>query len=464
MERIARRDFLRWSLAATAATAAPSSLRAASGANDRIGLGIMGINDRGMDLALEIGKRKDVDIQYLADPDSRLFNERAKAVEQTNGKRPRCVQDFRRMLDDRDVDAIVVATPDHWHALATVLACQAGKDVYVEKPTSHSIWESRKMVKAARKYKRVVQVGTQNRSAEYVARALEHVRSAGFGDVHFVRVMNSKLRDPMESAADAYAPAGVDYDMWLGPAPLRRFNMNHFHYSWHWFWAYGGGDLANDGVHQIDLARWVINRTLPKSVTSVGGMYLLNDTRDTPDTQTVTWEFDGVLVSLEQTLWTPYMRKTPLELRDSGAMPDWPFSGTRIEVYGTKQFMWLGRMGDGWEVCDGDGKSLVKERGQFAATNTRHAANFIECIRSRNKPNADIEEGHYSTLLAHYGNIAYRTGRRLYIDAASEGFVDAPEANALVKRAYRSPWQALRLAFARIARIRAFQTSIRVMT
>ncbi|MFA6244619.1 MAG: Gfo/Idh/MocA family oxidoreductase, partial [Candidatus Hydrogenedentales bacterium] len=347
MSTVNRREFLRRAVAATAAVTSSGVVRAAS-PNNRVVLGIMGIHDRGMDLALEFGKRNDVEIRYLADPDSRLFDERASAVEKVNGKRPVCVQDFRRILDDGDVDALVVATPDHWHALATVLACQAGKDVYCEKPTSHSIWESRKMVEAARKYNRVVQVGTQNRSAEYVEQAIEYARSAYFGDIHFVRVMNSKLRDPMSPASDGATPDGVDYDLWLGPAPQRQFNPNHFHYSWHWFWAYGGGDLANDGVHQLDLARWVVNRELPKAVSSAGATYALNDTRDTPDTQTVTWEFDTVSVALEQTLWTPYMRKTPLELRDTGAVQSWPFNGTRIEVYGTKQFLWLGhgrRMG-----------------------------------------------------------------------------------------------------------------------
>lgn len=433
-----RRDFLANSLFASAA-AGTFSLNAA-GANDRIVVGVMGINDRGMDLALELARLGDVELRYLADPDTRLFPGRAKEVETRTGKRPACVQDFRRVLDDPEVDAIAIATPDHWHALGTVLACQAGKDVYVEKPTSHSIWESRKMVEAARKHQRVVQVGTQNRSATYCKEAIEYARSAAFGDVHFVRVMNSKLREPMETRPDAQTPQGVDYDLWLGPAPKRPFNENHFHYSWHWFWAYGSGDLGNDGVHQIDLARWLINSKYPNAVSSTGATHMLRDSRDTPDTQAVIWEFEGVTMVLEQTLWTPYMVKTPLELRDKGGLPDWRFNGTRIEIYGTKQFMCLGRMGDGWQVFDADGKPVLSAGGRFAETNTRHMANFIECIRTRSQPNADIEEGHYSTLLAHYGNIAYRVGRRLRIDPETEGFVDDAEANGLVKRTYREPW------------------------
>ncbi|NUM54426.1 MAG: Gfo/Idh/MocA family oxidoreductase [Candidatus Hydrogenedentes bacterium] len=436
MRTMSRRLWLKTAAVLAGAAAAP---RAAT-ANGRVVMGIMGIKDRGWDLTLEFGRRDDVEIRYLADPDSRLFEERARKVEQLKGKRPQCVQDFRRMLDDKEVDAIAIATPDHWHALGTILACQAGKDVYVEKPASHNIWEGRKMVEAARKYDRVVQVGTQNRSAEYVMKALEYVRSDQFGPVHFVRVVNSKLREPMKVEQDSETPPGVDYDMWLGPAPLRKFNLNHFHYQWHWFWNYGGGDLANDGVHQIDLARWAINRTLPKAVTSTGAIYSLNDTRETPDTQTVTWEFDGVTVALEQVLWTPYMRKTPLELRDTGAAPNWPFNGTRVEIYGEKRFMYLGRMGDGWAVYDEEGKQLFDERGTYRATGTAHAANFIDCVKSRERPNADIEDGHFSTLLAHYGNAAYRTGRRLHIDARTEGFLNDNEANGLYRRNYREPW------------------------
>lgn len=436
MTTMSRRLWLKTASVLAGAAAVPSMAKA----NDRVVMGIMGIRDRGWDLALEFGQRTDVEIRYLADPDSRLFEERAQKIEQLKGKRPECVRDFRHMLDDKEVDAIAIATPDHWHALGTILACQAGMDVYVEKPASHSIWEGRKMVEAARKYNRVAQVGTQNRSAEYVKEALEYVRSEQFGAVHFVRVVNSKLREPMKAEADSDVPAGVDYDMWLGPAPIRRFNLNHFHYTWHWFWNYGGGDLANDGVHQIDLARWAIDRTLPESVTSIGAVHSLDDHRDTPDTQTVTWEFNGVIVQFEQVLWSPYMRKTPLELRDTGAAPNWPFNGTRVEIYGEKRFMYLGRMGDGWAVYDEEGKQLFDKRGAYRATGTAHAANFIDCIKSRKRPNADIEEGHFSTLLAHYGNAAYRVGRRLHIDTRTEGFLNDDEANALFRRKYREPW------------------------
>jgi predicted dehydrogenase len=432
---LSRRGFLQ----STVAAAGAASLGVA-GANDRVIVGVMGIRDRGMDLASELAKRDDVEVRYLADPDSRLFEDRAKHIESIAGTRPRCIQDYRRILDDPEVDAVAMATPDHWHALGTVQACQAGKDVYVEKPTSHSIWESRKMVEAARTYERVVQVGTQNRSAEYIHAALEYLQSGSLGDIHWVRILNSKLRERLEPKPDAPAPEGVDYDLWLGPAPERPFNENHFHYQWHWFWDYGGGDLINDGVHQMDLARWLTGQTLPTSVSAMGGLHVLRDGRETPDTQAVQWEFPNLTMTLEQTLWTPYMKKVAFELREIDSLPRWPFAGTHIQICGTRHVMYLARMGGGWQIFDADGESVAIQHGRFAPANTKHMANFVDCIRSRERPAADIEEGHYSTLMGHYGNIAYRVGRRLTIDPETEGFVDDAEANALVKRRYRPPY------------------------
>jgi predicted dehydrogenase len=429
-----RRHFVFGALAAAGGLAA----RRSASANEKIVLGFMGVRGRGLDLINGFGKRPDVEIAYLADVDSRLLPDRAGQVEKLTGKRPKTVQDFRRILDDKQVDALVIATPDHWHALGTVWACQAGKDVYVEKPTSHSIWESRKMVEAARRHNRVVQVGAQNRSAPYVQAAVEYLRSGKLGEIHFVKVFNSKPRSSIGNLPDKPVPPGVDYAMWLGPAPMRPFNENHFHYSWHWFWVYSGGDIINDGVHQVDMARWCIDRPYPKSVYSTGGIHFFKDAQETPDTHVVAWDYDGLTMLFEQTLWTPYQQKTPFNLRDRDVLPKWPFSGTRVEVYGSRQWMMLGRHGDGWEVYDGDFKTVAFQYGRQA--NDLHFANFLDCIRTRQRPNADIEHLHLSTLLCHYGNIAYRTGRKLFIDPKTEGFVNDAEANRLVKRAYRKPW------------------------
>ena len=434
-----RRQFLKTSIGTALATGTVSLIPGkVLGANERVVVGVMGVNGRGDALAKWFAEREDVELAYLADCDSRLLKSRGASIERICGKRPQLVQDFRRMLDDKDVDAIVNATPDHWHALGTILACQAGKDVYVEKPASHSIWEGRKMIEAARKYNRVVQLGTQSRSGEYCRKAIEYIRSKDFGSVHFARVLNSKPRSTIGRRPDKKTPKGVDYDMWLGPAKMRPFNENHFHYAWHWFWEYSGGDIINDGVHQIDIARWLIDRKYPKSVSSAGGIHFFQDDQETPDTHTVNWEYDGLTMAFEQTLWTPYMKKTPYKMRDTDNLPNWPFSGTRIEIYGSKQQMFLSRHGGGWEAFDADGKSAFIQHGRF--TNAEHIEDFIDCVRTRKRPVADIEEGHLSTLLCHYGNIAYRTGRRLHIDPTTEGFVDDAEANSYVKRTYREPY------------------------
>ncbi|MBN2309920.1 MAG: Gfo/Idh/MocA family oxidoreductase [Candidatus Hydrogenedentes bacterium] len=442
MRSMNRREFLGRTTRTAAILGAASAFSInAAGANDKVVVGVMGIRGRGSQLMQWFAERDDVELAYLADPDSRLFESRAAKIESITGKRPKVTQDFRDMLDDPKVDAIVNATPDHWHAPATILACQAGKDVYVEKPASHNIWEGRKMVEAARKYGRVVQMGTQCRSATYCYQAYDYIRSAAFGDVHFVRVLNSKMRGTIGKRPDQETPEGVDYDMWLGAAPERPFNENRFHYAWHWFWDYSGGDIINDGVHQIDIARWMIGRAYPKSVTSSGGIKFFDDDQETPDTHVVNWDYDGLTMVFEQTLWTPYMKKTPFEMRDTDNLPNWPFSGTRMEIYGTKQIMFLSRHGGGWQVFDADGKSVAIQPGRFSPANTAHIENFIDCIRTRKRPNADIEEGHLSTLLSHYGNIAYRTGRKLDIDPETEGFINDREANSYVKRKYRKGYE-----------------------
>jgi len=410
------------------------------GANDKVVVGIMGIKGRGGYLAERFASRPDVEIAYLCDVDTRLFGERIEQVAKRQGKPPKTVTDFRRILDDKHVDVLINATPDHWHALPTIMACQAGKDVYVEKPISHNIWEGQRMIAAARKYRRIVQVGTQTRSADYAHQARDYIRSGKLGDVHLVKVFNMKWRQAVPAQPDAQPPAGVDYDMWLGPAPKRPFNPNRFHYTWHWYWDYSGGDIINDGVHQIDLARMVMGVEYPKAVVSSGGKYHYDDAQETPDTQTVVWEFDRLTMLFELTLWTPYIKKISQKIRDSlTEYPNWPFCATRVEIYGTKGVMMLGRHGGGWQVFGMEEKPVAEANGPDPQT--AHFDNFLQCVRSRQVPNADIREGHLSTLLCHLGNISYRVGgRKLFFDANSETFIGDDEANRLVKRVYREPW------------------------
>jgi predicted dehydrogenase len=442
--RTDRRTFLKQagaSAAAVLATSARATRSRAAQPNEGIVFGMMGNGGRGTWLLREeLLKRPDLRIAWLCDVDRKRLAAAANLVEQLTEHRPQTTDDFRRILDDRSVDVFFNVTPDHWHALPTISACQAGKDVYVEKPASHNIWEGRKMVEAARKYERVVQLGTQTRSGPYTLDAVRFLREGKIGDIHFVRVLNMKNRPPIEPKPDGEAPEGVDYEKWLGPAPLRRFNPNRFHYSWHWFWDYSGGDIINDGVHQIDAARMLIGRDFAHTVSCTGGKLAWHDAQETPDTQIVTWEFgDDLIMTFELTLWTPHMHKTPWDFRDTDGLPDWNFNATQIEIHGTKGLMRFGRHGGGWIAWNPDHEEIARGPGRHP--HGPHIDNFLDCVRTRKRPNADIEEGHRSTLLCHLGNISYRCGqRKLRFDPATETFKGDSEANELVKRTYRSPW------------------------
>jgi len=440
---IGRRQFLKGTAAGAAAAGAAVSLigTTALGANDKLVCGFIGLGGRGRQLVGHVLKRDDTHVAYLCDLDTTRHGRGVKAVEKAGGKAPKVIADYRRMLDDKALHVVFNATPDHWHCLPVIHACQAGKDAYVEKPLSHNIWEGRQAVRAARKYKRVVQVGIQNRSAPYNLAARQYIADGKLGKIHLVRVFNMKNRGRVEKQPDGKPPEGVDYDRWLGPAPARPFNPNRFHYKWHWFWDFSGGDIINDGVHQIDLARMLVGRTTPSTVVTTGGKFaFVGDAQDTPDTQNVHWQYDGLTMTFELTLWTPYMRKTPWKFRNTDAYPHWPFNATRIELYGEKGLMMMGRHGGGWQVFGADGKVAADGPGRRPSDD--HIANLFDCVRSRKRPNADAEEGHLSTVLCHMANISYRVGgRRLAYDAAKEQFVDDPAANKLVKRPGRAPYQ-----------------------
>jgi len=442
MGKMDRRRFLRDSLGTTVGAAALGATEPAPSkkvsANERVIIGVMGLGGRGSYLARQFARRSDCEVAYLCDVRNDILEGRAQQIAGASGKKPKLVTDFRKMLDDRDVNAILIATPDHWHAPATVFACQAGKDVYVEKPASHSIWEGRKAVEAARKYERIVQLGTQNRSAAYVRHAIEYLRSGKLGAIHLVRVLNMNARSRIPPTPDSTPPQGFDYDMWLGPAPMRPYNADRIG-RWNWFWDYSGGDIINDGVHQMDMARWVIGRPHPKSVATTGSLHEFKDAGETPDTQIATYEYEGLTLLFELALWNPVMKKVAPEDRNKDQFPNWPFYAMKIEIYGTKGILYLGRHSGGWQVWGPDWKGEPFEYGREA--NQEHQDNFIDCIRTRKRPNADIEEGHLSTLLCHLGNISYRVGnRRLAFDGTTETFVNDEEANRLVKRNYRDPW------------------------
>lgn len=415
---------------------------ARSAMEDRIRLAVVGIHGRGGDLAKKFAGRADCDVVYLCDVDQSLFAAHARDVASIQGRPPKVVDDFRRVLDDTSIHAIVIATPDHWHALATIWGCQAGKDVYVEKPVSHTPWEGRKMVEAARRYDRIVQVGTQNRSAPYNIEAKQYIDRGALGDIHFVRVINQKSWPNFPAVPDSAPPAGLNWDMWTGPAPESPYNEN-YHRRWNHFWRFSGGDIINDGVHQMDLARWLVGKTYPKTVYSTGGRFDEEGVCETPDTQVAVFEFDNMVLNFEMTLYTPYMIKSDPELRDSDMFPYWPQNAERIEIYGSRGLMIIGRHGCGWQVFDRpkDRKPVVVQQQHGRFPDVPHFENFVQSIRNRKLPNADIEEGHRSTLMCQLANISYRLGgRKLVLDPKTETLIGDEEANRMLRREYRSPW------------------------
>jgi len=421
----------------------PRSARGAL-ANEKILLAIIGLRGRGTHLAHGFLDRpqKDCEIAYMCDVDSRQFP-RAKEIGDRQGRMPKCVQDFREALDDPAVHAVVSATPDHWHALSAVWACQAGKDVYVEKPMTHNCWEGQVMIAAAKRYNRVVQVGTQNRSAPYNFAALKYIQEGKLGKIYMGKVFNQKFWANHPVVPNAPVPQGFNWDMWNGPAPEHPYNPG-FHNYWNHLWRYSGGDIANDASHQIDLARWLCGVRHPKTVYSVGGRYASEGLAETPDTQVAVWEFDNLIMIFELTLYTPYMLKIDPEVRNSDLFPYWPQTATRIELYGTEGLMVIGRHGGGWQVFDRPKSRQPVVRAQMYGRfpDPEHQQNFIECIRTRNQPNAPPEDGHLSSLLIHYANISYRLGgEKLRIDPQTDHIIDNPRAMELFKRSYRPPWE-----------------------
>jgi len=457
MTRFNRREFLDRSKKAALGVAAgvtilqnAGSVRGAPAA-DKVILAAVGVGGRGTHLAThpEWGFlcRGDCHYAYLCDPDSSRAASAVKGFSaMQDGKEPTVVPDLRTALEDKSVDAIVSATPDHWHALSTFWACQAEKDVYVEKPPHQSCWEGQQMVLAARKYKRVVQIGTQNRSAPYNMAARQYIADGKLGTVHLCRIYNQKPPWGMtKKQPNGDPPSGLNWDMWNGPAPEHPYNVG-FHRTWHHLWRYSGGDIANDASHQIDLARMVLGVDYPKTVYSTGGRYATNPEElvaETPDTQIALFDFDKLLVSFELTLFGKYMLKTDGVVRESDMFPYWMQNSTRIEIFGTEGMMVIGRHGGGWQVFvrPHQRKPVVKDQMYGRFPDPDHKENFIHCIRTREKPNADVEEVHRSGLMIHYANISYRLGsQKLTIDPATEHIVDNPEAMELFKRSYREPY------------------------
>jgi predicted dehydrogenase len=418
-----RREFL----AASALTlSAISYNRAADKPNEKVRVAVMGLRTRGKQLLPGFAAIPGVEISHVIDPDPAMVKP-ALDVLKNPASPPQVETDVRKVLADKDVTALVVSAPDFWHALATVWAAERGKHVYVEKPVSHNIIEGRRMVDAARKYKVMVQVGTQRRSQTSVIAAREYVQAGKLGKVAFARAWIAGNRPNIGHAKSEAPPKGVNYDLWLGPAS-GEFTKNRFHYQWHWFWDLGTGELGNNGIHGLDLARNVCGLDTPVKVSCAGGKYYYDDDQQTPDTQIATFDFPtgasgatGCTLIWEHRVW-----------EKKGQGPEGQSYG--ISIHGDKGTMLFD--GDAWQIRGGDG-AAEKPKGDMGAA---HQKNFIDAIRGDAKLNADIEVGHKSTLLCHLGNLAYRTGKTLKFDAKTETTDDAA-ANKLLGREYRKGFE-----------------------
>ena len=430
--RTPRRQFIKSSsvsISTLATVHLTSGLRAAS-PNEKVSLGIIGPGGMGRNHIVNINKRKDVEIAFVCDPDTNHQANAAKLVESGSGIKPKQVGDLREILEVKSVDAVFIATPDHWHAPAAILAAEAGKHVYVEKPCSHNVHEGRLMIEAARRNKRVMQVGTQSRSTKHVMKAMELLHNGAIGRVLVAKAWNSQKRSSIGKATPSAPPSHLDFETWLGPASKLPYQRNMLHGIWRWWRAFGTGDMGNDGVHDLDIARWGLGVTThPRRIAALGGKYFFDDDQQFPDTQNVLFEYapsaeDGRPRQLifEQRIWAPYFEQG---YENGNAF------------YGTNGFMLLGKHG-GWKLIGSRNK--LREQMSGSPDLRAHHDDFFRSIREGGTPNADIEIGHLSSSLCHLGNIATRIGRVLEFDPKHEQIADDVEANAMLSREYRKHW------------------------
>lgn len=408
---------------APAAPASPAS---------KVVAAVVGVNGRGMDHIKGLLAQPNVAIAAVCDVDSRALARAVDAVTGQQGKAPRAETDVRRLLEDQAIDAVTIATPNHWHAPATILACAAGKHVYVEKPGSHNPFESEAIVAAAHRHRRVVQMGNQRRSAPAYIEAIAALRGGAIGRVMTARCYYTRLRPSIGRGKDVPPPAWLDYTLWQGPAPDRPYRDNLLHYNWHWFWHWGNGELGNNAVHALDVARWGLGVDRPRRVTWGGGRYLCQDDQETPDTGVATFDFGDRLITWEQS-------SSHARAADN--------LGFQVSFYGEGGTLVL--TDSGRRILDAQGKEIAAPEGPAASdlgsgpgsAGAGHFADFVECIRSGGTPRAGIEDGQQSTMLCHYANLAVRTGHTIDVDPATGRIPADPAAMALWKRAYREGWE-----------------------
>jgi predicted dehydrogenase len=408
-------------------------------ASDKVILALIGAGNWGTVLALNtIEVNKNIEIKYVCDVDDTRGGMAIAGIEKKQGFAPVRVRDMRRVFDDKEVDGVIIATPQHWHALASIWAMQAGKDVYVEKCVSFTINEGQKMIEAAMKYERILQCGTQNRSAIYNYHARDYIKSGELGQIVAVEVMElDEGPVPFKEKEESAAPDHIDWNMWLGPAPEVPYSVSR-NKSWLYYWDYsGGGELSNGAIHQMDLTRFVLGDPgFPASVYCAGGRYLFNDKRDVPDYQMTTYDYGTFVLTLQTGAFTPYMSKASSEIRNGDKYPEWKLNCDKIVIYGTKRVMYLGRMGSGWQVFEKDGKIVAQEHGTFPLRD--HLANYIDCIRSRQQPNAGIVQGHQSAVLVHLANLSYRAGnKQLLFSPEYEIISNDSKAQIMAEGSYR---------------------------
>jgi predicted dehydrogenase len=421
-----RRHFFMSSAAALAAS------RVFASPSDTVRIAAVGLHGRGKDHIREITAQPNVELAALCDVDQRELDKAVKSVE-PKGLKPRTYTDIRKLLEDKSIDAISIATPNHWHTLMTVWACQAGKDVYVEKPCSYNMFEARQIVAAARKYNRMVQHGSQIRSSVAAREAVEKMREGLIGDVYLARGLCFKWRDTIGRKPVSAVPAGVDYDLWTGPAPKRDFTENRFHYNWHWFWDYGNGDLGNQGIHEVDVARWGLGVKYAVKASAVGGHFMFDDDQETPNTLNCAFEFNESgkhkMMEFEVRHWMTNQEATIKEAKGTNAIGNLfygPKGYLAVDSY-SSYHSWLGR---------------EQQPGPENRQGGSHFANFFEAVRTRKREilNAEVEEGAASTILVHLANISYRVGRTINFDSKTMTIVNDPEATKLMTRDYRKPF------------------------
>lgn len=411
-------------------------------ANDKVILALIGAGGRGTQVILSMQKcLPGVEVKYVCEVDQERGGRAIEELEKQQNVRPKRIDDMRTSFDDRDVDAVVICTPEHWHALATIRACQAGKDVYVEKNISLNIPEGRKMIEAAEKYGRIVECGFQNRSAPYNFSARDYIMGGKLGKIALVKAYCMLPGNkPWIYKEDTPVPEGLDWDQWLGPAPKVPYNVSR-HKGYNEFWAYSCGLPLADCCHVIDLTRMVIGDPgHPDSVYCAGGRVLYDDNRDIPDNQSITYDFGGIPMTVEASIYGEYLSKAPPEIRYGNLFPNWPFNSDRMEIYGTEGMMYLGRHGAGWQVLGKNSEVIAQDYGYFP--DEVHQQDFINCIRTRKKPNSDIRQSHMSATLVHLANLSYRVGKKqLFFDGDNEKVKNSEEANKISEGYYRPGYE-----------------------